>query len=93
MHAQAEVDVGDRPIPHEPMYLIMNLAISLAFTTIDYDGLRDLFPVHMDVDYIRVYQDPDNKVRFLFLAPPPSLSRLYLPPFAHSLTPYAFDCL
>jgi hypothetical protein len=52
--------------------VIINLAISLAFTTIDYDGLRDLFPVHMDVDYIRVYQDPDNKVRL----PSPDLRTL-----------------
>lgn len=28
MHAVAAIDVGDRPIPEEPMYIIANLAIS-----------------------------------------------------------------
>jgi beta-glucanase (GH16 family) len=85
MHAVSAIDVGDRPIPEEPLYLILNLAISTAFTTIDYDGLRDLFPVHMDVDYIRVYQDPDNKVR-RSAADPPSLPHTLAHCLAHSLT-------
>lgn len=68
MAAQSSIDVGDRPVPEEPLYIIMNLAISTAFTTIDYDGLAPYFPMHMDVDYVRVYQDPDLKVRSIGLA-------------------------
>lgn len=83
MHGQAILDISDRPVPQEPMYLIINLAISTAFGAIDFGGLESLWPVHMDVricsldcsscflqetkliprstlqvDYIRVYQDP-----------------------------------
>lgn len=52
--------VGQRPIPNEPMYLILNLGISENFGAIDYEGLEKLWPVTMLVDYVRVYQDPDN---------------------------------
>lgn len=68
MAAQSSIDVGDRPVPEEPLYLIFNLAISTAFTTIDYDGLAPYFPMHMDIDYVRVYQDPDLKVRSITAA-------------------------
>lgn len=36
----------------------MNLGISENFGTVDYDNLK--FPSTMRVDWIRVYQDPDN---------------------------------
>lgn len=62
MGPDAEAEVGQRPVPYEPMYLIVNLGISENFGEIDYDGLEDLWPVHMLVDYIRVYQDPKNKM-------------------------------
>ena len=39
-------------------YLIMNLGISKKFGAVDFEHLR--FPSSMRVDYIRVYQDPDN---------------------------------
>ncbi|KAH8080230.1 glycoside hydrolase family 16 protein [Filobasidium floriforme] len=50
--------VGQRLIPEEPMYLILNLGISPNFGAIDYEGLEEMWPVHMLVDYVRVYQDP-----------------------------------
>ncbi|KAH7930678.1 glycoside hydrolase family 16 protein [Leucogyrophana mollusca] len=51
------VEISARPIPQEPMYLIMNLGMSTNFGKVDLEHLP--FPVHMRVDYIRVYQ-PSN---------------------------------
>ncbi|TRM64746.1 beta-glucan synthesis-associated [Schizophyllum amplum] len=55
MAADPKVDIGARPVPQEPMYLIINLGISENFGTVDYDHLT--FPTTMSIDYIRVYQD------------------------------------
>lgn len=41
----AEAEIGARPIPKEPMYLIINLGISENFGAVDYDGLEALWPV------------------------------------------------
>ncbi|KAK9814665.1 hypothetical protein WJX72_009478 [[Myrmecia] bisecta] len=49
--------VGQRQIPEEPMYLILNLALSDAWVAQDPD-LQ--FPATLEVDYVRVYQDPAN---------------------------------
>lgn len=57
----AIADVGNRPVPDEPMYILFNLAMSYNFGPIDLDGLEDLWPVTMEVDYVRVYQDPTRK--------------------------------
>ncbi|KAI9065842.1 glycoside hydrolase family 16 protein [Trametes sanguinea] len=56
--ADTAVEIGPRPVPQEPMYLIANLGMSTNFGFVDLDHLD--FPVTMKVDYIRVYQDPDN---------------------------------
>ena len=61
MHANAEAEVGDRPVPQEPMYILLNLAISTAFGAIDYEGLEPLWPQVMTIEYVRLYQDPDRK--------------------------------
>ncbi|KAI0353021.1 beta-glucan synthesis-associated [Trametes cingulata] len=53
------VQISERPVPPEPMYIIMNLGMSHNFGEVDLDHLP--FPVHMRVDYIRVYQ-PSNAV-------------------------------
>ncbi|RDX50993.1 beta-glucan synthesis-associated protein [Lentinus brumalis] len=58
MAADTIVEISDRPVPQEPMYLIMNLGISENFGFVDFDNLR--FPSTLRVDYIRVYQDPNN---------------------------------
>ncbi|OJT09591.1 Beta-glucan synthesis-associated protein SKN1 [Trametes pubescens] len=55
--ADTVVEIGPRPVPQEPMYLIANLGMSTNFGFVDLDHLA--FPVTMKVDYIRVYQDPD----------------------------------
>ena len=44
---------------HSSQYLIMNLGMSENFGFVDVDHLP--FPSTMRVDYVRVYQDPDNK--------------------------------
>ncbi|KAI0639519.1 beta-glucan synthesis-associated [Trametes polyzona] len=55
--ADTAVEIGPRPVPQEPMYLIANLGMSTNFGFVDLDHLQ--FPTTMKVDYIRVYQDPD----------------------------------
>ncbi|KZT69160.1 glycoside hydrolase family 16 protein [Daedalea quercina L-15889] len=57
--ADSTVEISARPVPQEPMYLIMNLGISEKFGFVDYAHLP--FPSTMRVDWVRVYQDPDNK--------------------------------
>ncbi|KAJ1944726.1 hypothetical protein EC988_005915, partial [Linderina pennispora] len=49
--------VSQRIIAEEPMYIIMNLGISSGFAYIA-DDLK--FPAKMHVDYIRLFQDPDD---------------------------------
>ncbi|CAL1695574.1 unnamed protein product [Somion occarium] len=56
MAADTAVEIGSRPIPQEPMYIIANLGMSTNFGEVDLEHLE--FPVTMSVDYIRVYQDP-----------------------------------
>ncbi|PVG03239.1 concanavalin A-like lectin/glucanase [Serendipita vermifera] len=51
-------EISARPVPKEPMYIIVNLGLSENFGQIDYDNL--VFPAHMLVDWIRVYQHPDR---------------------------------
>ncbi|TBU27933.1 glycoside hydrolase family 16 protein [Dichomitus squalens] len=57
MGPDAVVEISDRPVSQEPMYLIMNLGISEAFGEVEYDIL--MFPLTMRIDWIRVYQDPN----------------------------------
>lgn len=59
MEADHAAEIGPRPVPQEPMYLIINLGMSRNFGWVDLDHLT--FPTIMKVDYIRVYQDPDHK--------------------------------
>lgn len=65
--ADPRVNISRRPVPQEPMYILMNLAISSGFGNIDWDNLQ--FPGKMLIDYVRVYQpegqtnigcDPDD---------------------------------
>ncbi|KIY50386.1 SKN1-domain-containing protein [Fistulina hepatica ATCC 64428] len=59
MGPDSEVEIDTRPIPPEPMYIIANLGMSWNFGFVDLDHLP--FPMHMRLDYIRVYQ-PANAV-------------------------------
>ncbi|KAH9833744.1 glycoside hydrolase family 16 protein [Rhodofomes roseus] len=58
MNADPGVNISQRPVPQEPMYLIMNLGMSYSFTQVDLANIP--FPVHLRVDYIRVYQPSDS---------------------------------
>ncbi|KAK9814320.1 hypothetical protein WJX72_004030 [[Myrmecia] bisecta] len=49
--------VGQRQIPEEPMYLLFNLAMSDLWVV--QDPKLDI-PATLEVDYVRVYQDPAN---------------------------------
>jgi len=51
-------EIGTRPIPTEPMYIIMNLGLSPSFAHgVDFTTLQ--YPARMLVDYVRVYQPPN----------------------------------
>lgn len=52
--ADPRVGIDRRPVPQEPMYILLNLAISSGFGAIEWDNLR--FPSKMLIDYVRVYQ-------------------------------------
>lgn len=58
MAADTAVEIGPRPIPQEPLYIIANLGMSTNFGEVDLEHL--VFPVVMSIDWIRVYQDPDH---------------------------------
>ncbi|KAI0068616.1 glycoside hydrolase family 16 protein, partial [Artomyces pyxidatus] len=61
MAADPLVQISARPIPQEPMasqaYIIMNMGMSTNFGQVDVAHIP--FPVHMYIDYVRVYQ-PSN---------------------------------
>lgn len=52
------VEISQRIMPLEPMYMIANLGISQGFGVVDTADLQ--FPTTMLVDYIRVYQRSDS---------------------------------
>ncbi|ETS60660.1 hypothetical protein PaG_04556 [Moesziomyces aphidis] len=54
--ARANLDIGQRIIPVEPMAIVMNLAISSGFQTVNFGEGGITFPAFMEVDYVRVYQ-------------------------------------
>ncbi|KAG7446496.1 glycoside hydrolase family 16 protein [Guyanagaster necrorhizus] len=58
MGPDLSVEISERPVPTEPMYIITNLGMSTNFGPVDIEHLG--FPVHMAIDYIRVYQPIDN---------------------------------
>jgi len=53
------VDISERLIPEEPMYIILNLGMSPGFQAQDFEHLT--FPSKMYFDYVRVYQRDDVK--------------------------------
>ncbi|PWZ01719.1 concanavalin A-like lectin/glucanase [Testicularia cyperi] len=54
--ARKELDIGQRIIPVEPMAIVLNLAISSSFQTVDFGDGGITFPAIMAIDYVRVYQ-------------------------------------
>lgn len=53
-------NIGQRVVPKEPMSIIMNLGMSPTFARIDVAALNALYPVHMRINWIRIYQDPNS---------------------------------
>lgn len=63
-------NVGKRTIPEEPMSLIANLGMSNTFAAINHAELEKLFPATMRLDYIRIYQDENDKSQVMTCDPP-----------------------
>jgi len=59
MAADSRVEISGRPVPQEPLYIIVNLGMSKNFGYVDLDHLT--FPTTMKVDWIRVYQKPSER--------------------------------
>ncbi|KAG7444982.1 glycoside hydrolase family 16 protein [Guyanagaster necrorhizus] len=56
--ADTNTEISARPVPREPLYIMANLGMSTNFGDVDLDHLT--FPAIMSIDWIRVYQDPNN---------------------------------
>ncbi|KAI6129754.1 glycoside hydrolase family 16 protein [Pisolithus croceorrhizus] len=54
IEADSTVQISDRLIPEEPMYIVFNLGMAPSFQEQDFMHLQ--FPTTMYVDYVRVYQ-------------------------------------
>lgn len=52
------VEIDQRSIAEEPMYIVVNLGVASSFSYVSWDSLT--FPAIMLVDYIRVWQDEDK---------------------------------
>ncbi|KAF1808542.1 beta-glucan synthesis-associated protein SKN1 [Eremomyces bilateralis CBS 781.70] len=50
-------NVGQRPIPTEPLAMVINFGMSEGFASLNLTGLATLMPATMRVDYVRIYQD------------------------------------
>lgn len=59
MGPDTTVEISARPIPQEPLYIIVNLGMSKNFGVVDLQHLT--FPTTMQIDWIRVYQ-PKNAI-------------------------------
>lgn len=59
-------NVGQRLVSEEPMSMIINLGFSHSWVDIDFSKL--VFPTIMRVDYVRLYQNPDE--HFVTCDPP-----------------------
>ncbi|KAH8826669.1 glycoside hydrolase family 16 protein [Flagelloscypha sp. PMI_526] len=61
MAADSTVGIAARPVPQEPLYILLNLGLSESFGKIDFDSL--VFPTSMKIDWVRVYQE-DGKQNY-----------------------------
>lgn len=52
-------NIGQRVLPEEPMYVIVNFGMSNGFSALNLTGIAPLLPATMRIDNIRIYQDPD----------------------------------
>ena len=58
----ANGNVGPRPVPQEPMALVVNFGMSNGFSAINFPEITALLPATMRIDYVRIYQDPNNEM-------------------------------
>ncbi|ORY69175.1 beta-glucan synthesis-associated [Leucosporidium creatinivorum] len=58
MVANKDAKISQRPVTGEPMYVLFNLGMSTNFGTVNLTYLE--FPATMRIDYVRIYQDPDQ---------------------------------
>lgn len=56
--ANPRTEIGQREIPTEPMYIVINLGIASSFSYVSWPNLT--WPSVMLVDYVRVWQDEDK---------------------------------
>ena len=56
-----DTEIGQRLIPREPMYMVLNLAISDSFQKVNWGTMK--FPATLKVDHVRVYQKDGGKDR------------------------------
>jgi beta-glucan synthesis-associated protein KRE6 len=52
-------NIGQRVLPEEPMYAIVNFGMSNGFSALNLTGIAPLLPATMRIDHIRIYQDPN----------------------------------
>jgi beta-glucanase (GH16 family) len=52
-------NIGQRMIPLEPMSMVMNLGMADNFAPQN-KSIREYMPAFLHVDYVRIYQDPDD---------------------------------
>jgi beta-glucanase (GH16 family) len=55
-------NIGQRMITSEPMSMVINLGMGTSFAPVDFAQIASVLPAHMRIDYVRVYQNPDNEV-------------------------------
>jgi beta-glucanase (GH16 family) len=55
-------NIGRRPIPEEPLSVIINSGMSNSFAFINLDGITKLLPATMRIDYLRIYQDEGSEI-------------------------------
>ena len=91
--ARSDIDMSQRLIAEEPMYMVLNLGISPGFQQQDYEHMevrRSLllilrkclpfvqFPAYMHVDYVRVYQRDDAPDEYIGCSPPRHPTKDYI---------------
>ncbi|ESK95791.1 glycoside hydrolase family 16 protein [Moniliophthora roreri MCA 2997] len=62
--------VGQRLVPEEPMYVILNFGMAASFQAQDYKHMQ--FPAHMYIDYVRIYQREGTRSSDGLTCDPPS---------------------
>lgn len=73
MHAAAtgpNGNIGARPVPLEPMSIIINCGMGNSFAPVEIDKIAKLLPAKMRIDWVRIWQDPDNDEHTITCDPP-----------------------